>query len=270
MKHVCASALAAWFVSTMRRTFAASPRRIVHCGQSLLYEALPRDVDAIAASQGSPMRWHCRPPLGSPIRDRLSAGAPARPGAGFDTLIAAEQHMLIIDIVADDRARQLLWLHNDVSVTNPQGRMWFLASWLNVDDQARSAALDRLRMRSLAGLAVPGYAHQRHLHARHHRPATRRCLTRLAVERQPPRAVTLGPARARRANKRGRSRGPCKPSTGGGQRTRTVCDSICALRRNMNSKPDSLVAVSATVVALIGTPTRTPGGTLPKGSPNPS
>jgi hypothetical protein len=38
----------------------------------------------------------------------------------------------------------------------------------------------------------------------------------------------------------------------------------------MNNSPDSLVAVSATVDARIGTPTRTPDGTLPNGSPSPS
>jgi hypothetical protein len=111
---------------------AQVPQRVFYSGHSLLDDPLPGDVAMIAASLGTPLQsWRQHTPPGSSIRDRLAVGGPARPGAGFDTLLVTEQHTLIGNLVWNDSARELRRLHDDFIAANPHGQTWFYAPWLN-------------------------------------------------------------------------------------------------------------------------------------------
>jgi hypothetical protein len=133
MKHFLASALAAAVVSIMSLAHAAPPQRIFFSGHSLLDEPLPSGVAAIAASLGSPLQWDRHTPFGSSMRGR--AGTP--PGIGFDTLVVTEQYTLIGNLVWNDSVGELARLHERFTAANPNGRMWFYASWLNLDHRSQ-------------------------------------------------------------------------------------------------------------------------------------
>jgi hypothetical protein len=111
---------------------APLPQHVFYSGHSLLDDPLPKDIAMIAASLGAPLQsWRQHTPHGSSIRDRLALGGPARPGPGFDTLLVTEQHTLIGNLVWNHSARELRRLHDDFIASNPQGKTWFYAPWLN-------------------------------------------------------------------------------------------------------------------------------------------
>lgn len=130
MKTLPAAALLAACVLAMPAP-AATPQRVFFSGHSLLDEPVPRDLALVAASLGPPLQVERHTPFGSSIRDRLNAGAAARPPVGVDTLVVTEQHTLIGNLVWNDSRRQLRQLHDAFIAANPQGRTWFHASWLN-------------------------------------------------------------------------------------------------------------------------------------------
>lgn len=116
-------------------SFAAdAPSRIFYAGHSLLDAPLPRDVAAIAASLGTPLaQWQQHTPAGSSMRDRAPSLPPLQ---GYDTLVVTEQHTLIGNVVWNDSVGELRRLHERFVAANPQGRSWFYAPWLNLDDTA--------------------------------------------------------------------------------------------------------------------------------------
>jgi hypothetical protein len=133
MKSTVASALVLACLLSMSPAHAA-PQRLFYSGHSLLDEPLPSAVAAIATSLGAPLAWERHTPFGSSMRDRAGT-TPAL--SGFDGLVVTEQHTLIGNLVWNDSVGQLRQLHERFIAANANGRTWFYASWLNLDDRAR-------------------------------------------------------------------------------------------------------------------------------------
>jgi hypothetical protein len=128
MKPALAFALA---VSMLNPAHAALPQRVFFSGHSLLDEPLPSSVAAIAQSLGLPLQQARHTPFGTSMRDRAGAALPD----GVDTLVVTEQHTLIANLVWNDSVGELTRLHQRFIAASPNGRLWFYASWLNLDNR---------------------------------------------------------------------------------------------------------------------------------------
>ncbi|MFZ2651071.1 MAG: hypothetical protein WA210_13295 [Burkholderiaceae bacterium] len=139
--------------------------RVFISGHSLTDNPLPDDLAAIAQSLGTPVRWNQQNVVGSQIKVRTRGDNPAvqgwpgyrsgknREGQGmdvvrelrepqtlggerYDTLIIAENHVIIWSLTQADTVRHLRHFHDRFIEGNSQGQTYFYEAWLGIDNKS--------------------------------------------------------------------------------------------------------------------------------------
>ncbi len=139
--------------------------RIFVSGHSLTDNPLPDDLAAIANSLGTPVRWNQQNVVGSQIKMRTRGNSTDpnnwhgyrrgknREGEGmdvvrelreaqtlggerYDTLIIAENHVLIWSLTQADTVRHLRHYHDRFIEGNAQGQTYFYEAWLGIDNKS--------------------------------------------------------------------------------------------------------------------------------------
>jgi hypothetical protein len=155
-------------LTCMTSTAAAPspPQRVFISGHSLVDQPFPSQLEAIAASLGTPIRWNRQYVVGSSIRARTrGTRAPAdatgwqgyregynrgtegldvvaelrRPktvDGPFDTLLITEQHWALHALLLGDTVRHLRHYHDRFIEGNAQGQTWFYEPWISMDDKS--------------------------------------------------------------------------------------------------------------------------------------
>lgn len=151
----------------------AIPKRFLLSGHSLTDDPFAQYLVAIGKSQGVDIDWNEQIVIGSPTRVR-TRGESTRPGdwngyslgknrddrtgldilnelkkptdQPFDTLIIAEGHKLVAQLIWNDAVRYLRHFHERMIEHNPETRTYLFESWETINDKSDPApwiALER-------------------------------------------------------------------------------------------------------------------------------
>lgn len=137
---------------TIARTERIVPHRVFISGHSLTDRPYPDHLAALASARGRPIHWDMQNLHGSNLRDRIRGaastgvagvarnGEPVAPAREFrfsdedryDTLILAEQHTLLGNLIWNDTIGHAADFHERLIAASPSGRTYLFASWLDV------------------------------------------------------------------------------------------------------------------------------------------
>lgn len=113
------------------------PSHIFISGHSLTERPYPEMLATVFAQTGQTVRIDTANRFGTSIKDRLAATNPSLSPPTVpnhaDTMIVAEQHSLIDNLVWNDSVQSLRAMHDRFIAENPTGQSFLFTAWLGVD-----------------------------------------------------------------------------------------------------------------------------------------
>ena len=184
-----ASALALLLAIDARPQDGGSPTdqrdsaQIFFTGHSLIDNPLPDWVELIAKSKGNKIAWEQQNIPGAPLRLRTWGGENDKPWAGYgygknrdgeglnvadelrharhiktgrpyDTLVIAENHGVLGNVIWENAIGYLRHIHDRLMEGNPQGRTLYVHTWLAVDENKLPIWLEHEKNVSVAWQCV--------------------------------------------------------------------------------------------------------------------